>query len=86
MTVHEGIRTAQFATRHYAMWLEEEAKKRVCKSRSIRSKASMKAKAKEYHKAADILLDVANNWDNEEYLHKRKDAKAVRGNESAKES
>jgi hypothetical protein len=49
------------------MWLEEEAKKRVCKSRSKRSKASMKAKAKEYHKAADILLDVANNWDNEDY-------------------
>ena len=67
MTVHEGIRTAQFATRHYAMWLEEEAKKRVCKSRSKRSKVSMKAKAKEYHKAADILLDVANNWDNEDY-------------------
>ena len=23
----------------------------------------MKAEAKEYHKAADILLDVVNNWD-----------------------
>jgi hypothetical protein len=45
------------------MWLEEEAKKRVCKSRSKRSKANMKAKAKEYHKAADILLNVANDWD-----------------------
>ena len=63
MTTYEGINTAQVATRHYAMWLEEEAKKRVCKSRSKRSKANMKAKAKEYHKAADILLNVANDWD-----------------------
>jgi len=63
MTTREGLNTAQVATRHYAMWLEEEARKKVCKSRSKRSKASMKAKAKEYHKAADILLDVANNWD-----------------------
>ena len=67
MTVHEGLNTAQTATRHYAMWLEEEARKRVCKSRTKRHKASMRAKAKEYHKAADILLNVANNWDDDDY-------------------
>ena len=63
MTTYQGLWKAQTATRHYATLLQEESKKRVCKSRSKQKKQSMKAEAKEYHKAADILLDVVNNWD-----------------------
>ena len=63
MTTWEGINKAQTAARHYANMLEAESKKRVCKKRTKRDKARMKAKAEEYDKAASILLDVVNNWD-----------------------
>jgi hypothetical protein len=43
--------------------LEVESKKRVCKKRSKRDKARMKANAEMYDEAASILLDVVNNWD-----------------------
>ena len=63
MTVWQGINKAQVAARHYANMLEAESKKRVCKKRTKRDKARMKTKAEEYDKAASILLDVVNNWD-----------------------
>ena len=63
MTVHEGINKAQTAAWLYVMTLKAESKKRVCKSRSERDKARMKADAKMYSEAASILSDVVNNWD-----------------------
>ena len=63
MTTWEGLNNAQTAARHYANMLEAESKKRVCKKRSKKDKARMKANAKMYDEAASILLDVVNNWD-----------------------
>ena len=63
MTISEGINKAQTGCYLYAMTLEIESKKRVCKRRSKRDKANMKAQAKMYNEAASILMDVVNNWD-----------------------
>ena len=63
MTTWEGLNKAQTAARQYANMLEAESKKRVCKKRSKRDKARMKANAEMYDEAASILLDVVNNWD-----------------------
>ena len=63
MTTWQGLNIAQTAARHYANMLEAESKKRVCKKRSKRDKARMKANAEMYDEAASILLDVVNNWD-----------------------